>query len=750
MCIIAAVIILPLTYSLFYLGAFWDPYGRLNQLPVALVNEDQGAKIDGENRNLGNELVDQLKEDNSLKWIETDANSASTGVNGKEYYAVVTIPKEFSADIASAETNQKQSAKITYSANEKRNFLASQILNRAVVEMEEKLRSNVNEEITKQLVSKLNVVPSSLQDLSNGLGKLSGGSSQLSSGISSLSGGQNELFSGIEKLNNGLLKLDNGSETLSLSIYKLHEGITQIKAGISGSLSLPSGSSDQTASLGSQLQKLVTGAQTVSAGTNQASVGAAKLSEAASSTSSGIPALASGIDQTDAGANQAAKGVSDYVAGVNSLIAKNQDLASQLSSIASSSASDAQKVAAINQIVASMTSSDSQKVLKTLADSGASVKSGTAAVAAGADKLKASEQSLKSMQSNISDLSVALKQLQGGASQVAEGVSTLQAKAAGLSNLSAGLDRLNTSLNQLDNGTMQIYSGSQALTNGIKSAEAGGSQLKSGAQQLQAGASKIESGAVTLSGGIATAKDGVDQSINDASNELKATNGLSDFAKNPVSVKAEPINTVPNYGTAFAPYFMSLSLYVGALIMFVGIYLDADKKIPMLSRDSNRRLLRCGVFAAIGVVQSIILGIIVRYGLGLEINHPVNYYFACVLSTLVFISIVEFFIVCLKDVGKFLSILFLILQLTSCGGTFPMEVVPKFFNVLYPFMPMTYTVNLFREAISGNGQAAAAGPVTILVAIGLGFTLLTIFMTVWNRKKEKRDGAVLEAASCDY
>jgi putative membrane protein len=145
--IIIAVIVLPLAYSLFYLGAFWDPYGKLNQLPIAVVNNDSGATINGETRNLGSELVENLKTNDTLKWTFTDEKDAEAGVQGKDYYAMVAIPSDFSSAIASADKTDKQIAQITYTANEKRNYLASQILNRAILELEVELRAKVNEEI---------------------------------------------------------------------------------------------------------------------------------------------------------------------------------------------------------------------------------------------------------------------------------------------------------------------------------------------------------------------------------------------------------------------------------------------------------------------------------------------------------------------------------------------------------------------------------------------------------------------------
>lgn len=748
--IILAVIVIPLAYSLFYLGAFWDPYGRLSQLPVAVVNEDSGAEVNGAARNFGSELVDELTRDNEIKWVKTDAVGASGGLNGTQYYAVITIPDNFSRDIASADTADKHVARITYSANEKRNFLAAQILNRAVLQLEEKLETKVDEEITSQLTDKLREVPSQLRELSDGLGDMSDGAARLDSGLAELKKGQNDLAAGAGALDGGLGRLLDGSETLDRSIAALHSGIAQTKSGVKSAMSAMSGAAGQTASLTEGMQQLVSGAQQVSDGLSKASGGAAQLSDAVSSKTSGIPALVGGIDAADDGAGKLEAGVGSYVDGVGALLDQENALMTQLSAIETSpSMTDAQKVAAVGQLLQAALSPDNRQQLQQLAQSGSALKSGAAAVAAGTAQLKAAEGSLSDMQGNIAELSAALKQLSGGAAQVSGGVNALQKKAGALSGISDSMSALTGALDQLDSGSRQLYDGAQALTAGLASAKEGADRVAAGATQLQDGTTQLQDGAKALSDGIGTAKSGVDDSISTANDDLKAADGLPAFASNPVDITESPVNPVPNYGTAFGPYFISLSLYVGAIIMFVGIYLDSDEKIPMLSRDSGRRFVRVGVFALIGVVQAVALALIVHYGLGIKLAAPAAYYLSCILVSMVFISIVEFFMVCLKDAGKFLSLLLLILQLTSCGGTFPMETVPKFFNVLYPFMPMTYSVTLFKETISGYDGKSALTSALILAGIGICFTVLTMLFSVGGKVKQKRLAAVTAAENAN-
>src|SRR5665647_2660479 len=116
--VIIGVIIIPLMYSFFYLSAFWDPYSKLDNLPIALVNNDTGAIINNEQRNLGNEFLEELKKDGSFKYIVTNEEDAKKGTETTDYYAMIEVPENFSTDIASAADINKQTATIVFSPNE--------------------------------------------------------------------------------------------------------------------------------------------------------------------------------------------------------------------------------------------------------------------------------------------------------------------------------------------------------------------------------------------------------------------------------------------------------------------------------------------------------------------------------------------------------------------------------------------------------------------------------------------------------
>ncbi|OJU10526.1 MAG: hypothetical protein BGN88_09580 [Clostridiales bacterium 43-6] len=676
--VILGVIILPLLYSYFYLGAFWDPYSTLNTLPVAVVNNDKGTVIHDTKRNLGEEMWNELNKDKTLKFIKTDETDATNGTKNNKYYAMIVVPSDFSANIASSSQQNKQTASILFSANEKRNFLASQILSKATLQIEEKLRGNVNKEITANLSDELRETPAKLTELHDGMAQLHDGSSKLEDGAE-------KVKTGSGKLSQGTADLLQGTNEFSSKFNTYKNGITDAKTGI-GSLSTGADSLDNG------IDTLLMGATALESSTKsltELQAGAKTLSDNASFFNANMTTYTTGVSALIDNATQTQSFLTAYVAANPSLM-------------------EDPKFAGF---ITKMSDPALQNNIKALSEATETLKDASSKISGGLSQLSGSTQSLPQLQAAIGQIKQGLIQAKTGSSQ-----------------LSDGAGKLNTGMTAISQATEQLSKGSQDIKNGAAAANNGATSLKNGTSDLAAGAK-------VLKDGFKDANDGVASSIITAKEKLKNLDGLDSYAGEPVAIKTESINPVPNYGTAFSPYFLSLSLWVGAIIIFVGIFLDSDNKFRVLSKNAENKVLRTFLYLLIGFVQAIVLAIVLKLCLGLRVNNPWLFLLSCCLVSAVFISIVQFFMVFLQDAGKFLSLLLLILQLTSCGGTFPMETVPKFFNVLYPFMPMTYSVNLFKEAISGSDSSAVLSNVLILSAILLVFTAITIVMAKLRSNK---------------
>lgn len=742
--VVAGVVILPLLYSLFYLDAFWDPYSRLDDVPVALVNEDIGATINGETRNVGQEICDALLDEDTLNFVLTDAKTAESGTEGTKYYATITIPSNFSESISSASELDKQTAIITYTSNEKRNYLASQILNNAVSRVEKSVRSSVDKAIVAELSDKLESSPGQLSELSQGLSQLHAGSTTLKDGTSKLADGATTLQSGVSQLSTGALTLKDGSANLASGTATLSSGASQVA---SGSSALSSGLSTFSTNFG-----------TYQTGINTAATGAATLSTNLTSLDTGISTLLTGattletstanLNQLQLGAESLASGASTfndslilYISGVDSLV---ESVNTTKSTLALSSVASTDPY--VSAVLANLNSTETTTQLETLTAASTSLKTASSNIVAGTATIKSGTANMTQLQAAITQIKNGLITAKAGSSALSNGAATLNAGMSGISTattqlatatntLTTGAATLNTGISSLQSGVTKIDSGAASLSSGASALYDGTTALKTGTNDLITGTSALDDGAIKLNDGLNTASTGLDTSLEDINDQLKTLDGLDEYAANPVTVDTKPYAAVPNYGTAFAPYFMSLSLWVGALLIFIGIYYDPDEKFKVLSRHSDRRQLRSFCFLGIGFLQAIILDLALVFILGLKLNNPILFFASTALVSVVFVSIVQLFMVFLGDAGKFISMVLLILQLTSCAGTFPMETIPKIFNYLYPFMPMTYSVKLFKEAISGVDGSSIAFENT---AILFGILVVTMTITILCSRAKKR------------
>ena len=930
--VIIGVIIIPLLYSFFYLEAFWDPYARLDDVPVAVVNLDKGANINGKNRNIGQEICDNLKEDGSLDFRFVSDKNAKDGVLNQDYYASITIPADFSSNVSTiTEDTEKLHSQIVYSANQKKNYLAAQILENAMPTIKETVNSSIDKEIITTLSDKLNSVPDQMGELQDGLQQLSDGSKTLAKGTSDLDKGATTLKAGSKTLSGGATQVADGSKTLNNGISTLKTGTAQLKSAVptlasgvgalnTGAKKLSLGADSLSAGLTTYTNGVATaangagtlstglttytngvataanGAGTLSTGLTTYTNGVATAADGAGTLKSGVATYTAGVSSAKDGSSTLSAGINTYTAGASKLYSGSTDLyngvkkaskgvstiqssvdesidklnttasdtvlgnleagsksvssstqsavkiienaqtlikaynatndsmyLTQLNSVLNMITSD--QLTALNQgsqqvnagtlqLIAGMKEvktntkdlkdglallqssfgdertentlingayainaglkqlTDNNAVLKggaaqlelglqTLAANNATLNGGVSQLSAGLDTLKANNSTLTGGASQLSAGLDTLKAnndtLTGGASQLSAGLDTLKANnstltsgasqvadgakqlADGTSTLNANVPTLSNGVTKLDSGASQLLTGSNALYSGAKQVADGSVSLYNGVLSLKAGTSKLNSGANTLKDGIDTAKDGVDDSVKDTNKQLKALDGLADYAEEPASVKTEFVQPVENYGSAFAPYFMGLSLWVGGLMIFFGIYLDYTKKIKSLTKDGKSFRKKCLAFGGISAAQGVALAFIIKFALGIVVNNFAMLIGSCVLVSLCFMLIIQFFIMYTGNVGKFISLLLLILQLTSCAGTFPLETQNGFFQFINKLLPMTYSTQLFKEAISGTAGSWAAKNAAVIAAFTVGFLVLGGIARFIEKSKEKKN-----------
>lgn len=217
----ALISLIPAFYAFIFLYAYWDPTSHLSDISIAVVNNDKGAVIDGENKNIGNSLVDKLKSNSNVKWVFTDKKDADNGVLKEKYYAELVIPNDFTKCISTAAEANKTQGTLYFKSNDKMGTFASSIMSSVSANIENTVSKSITESLVDSLTGKLQELPDSLQKLSDGLSKLDSGAEQLSQGMNALTQGQSLFNSGLNKISVGLGSAGNGSQTLNSALQLL-------------------------------------------------------------------------------------------------------------------------------------------------------------------------------------------------------------------------------------------------------------------------------------------------------------------------------------------------------------------------------------------------------------------------------------------------------------------------------------------------------------------------------------------------
>ena len=430
----AVISFIPIMYSGFFLGSIWDPYGQVKNLPVAFVNEDKGAQLNGQMLNIGQSVEQKLKNNHDLGWEFVNKQQADSGVSSGHFYAVVTVPTDFSAKAASITQNKPQQAVIHYTTTPAKNYIGSLVSNQAA----EKVKTSVAEQITqayaKGVLENIGKLGDGLETAASGAAKLHGGLTQLQAGAQTYTGGVRQLAVNQRAMANGLARLGDGSRQLQAGLGQLSNG-------------LPSES---------QVAQLTSGMKRLQAGLNQLNTSVYNPSPTLVNQQSKVQSEAQILAQTmqTAAADLTAAGGTLQSLGANA---------------ANSGGSTTITLPQISQL--------SQALNKTQ----------TISVQAAA--------LLKDLQILTQSLSTQQAQLQTGVSTLNNGINQLAPKAItalnGYNSVRAANNQLLAGSSSLTNGLAQAQTGSQQLANGARLLDSRSGVLTNGTSQLAGSADTL-------------------------------------------------------------------------------------------------------------------------------------------------------------------------------------------------------------------------------------------------------------------
>lgn len=724
--IITVVLLIPIIYSFFYLKSYWDPYADLTGLKIAVVNLDTGD----DNENQGSEFLAELEQDGTFNICSVSLDDANKGMQDGEYNAMIIIPSNFTECLNSASTNDKQIATITYSPNQASNYLATQIINSAIKKIEINLQSKIASTVTETLVDSLNKVPDELEKIADGADQILDGANSLSDGIKELSDGTSTLNDSYTEFNDGITSAYEGSTTLTDGLEQANSGIETLENGAN---SLDSAILQINSGIDELSTKGESGIQTLTNAITQLDEGASNLNDGVSTYVDSTNTFADGTKNYISGTNTFITNVNTYIDSVDSM---NSQISSLLSAIASLSTIQDPTTQAIAQKAQAII--DSNAISK-ITQAGESIKSGetkltsaSSTLSTGADKLISSGTSLKQGASTLYTGTQKLSNSSSSLSTIVTGISSLR---SALSKVQSGTQTLSAGISTLSSGSNSLVTGANTLSTGLATLSSSSNTIKSALTTLDEGTTSAYAGSTALISGIEEFSTQIDEGIDSTNEELTKLDGLATFVEDPVEFETQAYGEVDSYGVAFTPLFLCIGLWVGALMCYVVLYFDQKHRFGILDSGYKNKFLQNAVYIGLGAIQGIIVGILLKLGLGFTIENPVLYYSSCILVGIAFTAIIQCLIRNFGDVGKLIALIILVLQLAAAGGTFPVETINKSFQWLSNYLPMTYSIKLFKEILVPTATNFKAQYIGILLAFTIVTLLITYAVDIIRNKK---------------
>ena len=479
-----------------------------------------------------------------------------------------------------------------------------------------------------------------------------------SDSLGAAANGAGALHEGSKSLQGGINKLADGSNKLSQSLQKLQGGLGELQKGASRLTEANARSKEGAQYLAQKTQDLANGAQQLSEGTQ-------RLSAATSEFYEGAQKLAASSNELE---EHVKAGNAETKAQITGLLMQAQNPA-----------------VTKEDVLANL-----QSLAEGLGENSNLLETNLSALSAGADKLSAGS-----------------LQIKGGADALMQG----------MEKVNVGSDKLAAGTNQLADGLAQVSNGSEKLNSGVNEAAQGSVKIVNGSNQLNSGVKKLSDNTPKLVDGAKKLHDG----LKDAQKSGKV-NGIvqkSKMMSAPVSLEEHEYSHVENYGTGFAPYFISIALWVGALMATFVLRVMDRRAILNGMNPLKSALISLTPFVLMGVVQAIILMGVVQGALKLQIDNVGAFYALGIIASIVFMAIMQMIMVVFRIPGRIVAIVLLMLQITSSAGTFPVQMTPAFFRAVHPYLPMTYSIMGLRQAMSGKNSGEIVSGIGMLVLFGV-------------------------------
>lgn len=704
--LIGGLTILPSLYAWFNIKASWDPYGQTDQIPIGVVNEDTGATVRDEDIDVGQELVDNLKENRSMDWHFEDRDEAMDNLENGDYFAVIVIPENFSSKLSTVVNDKPEKAEMEYYVNEKINAIAPKITDKGA--------SAITDEISSNFISTVNGV---IFDMFNNIGI--------------------ELEQDLPDI-----------ERFENYIFNLEENLPEIKQLVDQSLSDASSAEEminQAQALVPEAEQVTNdGLNTIDNTTAFLNKAEDRLNEVAPQIQADLERVQQVADETNTFLKEVQSAGIDFGSGTDLTNQLDEQVTQQIEAISSIEETLRQVQQQQNENVEEGENADTP-------DQGAGEGNqgqGSQQIEQALQELATIRAGLETAQERSNDVHTFIQEKQSEVEGVFNDLQGL------VENTSANIDAFVTEYNENIEPTVLAEVDSAKTT----LAEARGIlvDIQTAIPEVERILGSTEADLGEGKGMLEKVQNEfpyVNDKVNELADRIREIQGETDigemiellqndpeaeqgFFAEPVQLNENKLFPIENYGSGMTPFYTVLAIWVGGLLLISLLSTDTTNMESYSSRQVYFGKLF--TFMTIGLLQSTIVSLGDIFLLNVSMASPGWFVLFGLLISLVFMIIIYTLVSVFGDIGKAMVIVLLVLQIAGSGGTYPVVLLPEFFQVIHPFLPFSYAIDLMREAVGGIVWDRVLHDILFLGIFGIAAIILGAFLKQPINRQSKK------------
>ncbi|WP_010238573.1 YhgE/Pip domain-containing protein [Clostridium arbusti] len=688
--IVLGLCILPSLYAWINIKACWNPYANTGNLPIAIINEDEGAVLNGKNINVGDQVVDKLKNNKTIDWIFVDQWQGNYGLNEGKYYALIEIPNNFSEGLVSLASTNPKKPNIIYKSNEKLNAIAAKITNAVKEKFANDLKSEFVGAVNREAINTLNSIVDNPD-------KQKAQIIQFKETLDEANNNIADIKKYIGEANSNSLGLQNYLGNVQNNLPKVTEQINSLQQATESSKTLVSDTSQTISSTASTLNNDMVQAQSIN---------------------NRIQTLLQQIKDTN---NSAAS------------LTNSKDITNNISNLSNLNDSLDKTIGTDIRFLQSIAERSNNNNLSNMINS-----------------LNSLDGLIKTEGNNLNQLKTMIGNKADGNSlndkidKISEENNEISNNITSNSNdfyvnvlpvLNNMRDNLNTNLDDVNSvleSTKVIVPQLNALAKyGIATSKLSVNQ----ANQLNDKLSAIQNQLNELTSKMKAING---DNLNDIVKILQMNpNKLSSFISSPLDVKEVDVYGEGIFGVGLTPFYTVLAIWVGALLLCALLTTECKNfegkgKLNFVQKHFGKMLL----FLLIALIQAAVVTLGDKYILGVNPKNMVLMMEFALVSSVTFTIIIFTLVSLMGNVGKAIAVVMMVFQIAGAGGIYPIQTNPKIFGVLEPLWPFTYAINGFREAIAGPIWSNVQKNFIALGYFIIIFLLLAILKPVFHKVTE--------------